>query len=229
MRRVGIVGDGETDHQVFKKIVETLLSGQVEVVELRRQTLHDAVDKYWNCLKNNNPEKCCGDLRKIVKGILQTVVYSDFASAIRENLTCKDIILLTTDAERRLACLNNEQNYWDIGGDYFGILHCLMNAIRDFYIIQYQQNSLPEYLPMIIPVVTFPSIEPFLLIAKGELIHNISGKKPNDLKNILYKTDNPSGKQIEDAIDKIQSDRVYEILKMIPESRFFIQTLLTLR
>lgn len=226
MRHIGIIGDGETDYRVFEKIVKTLLSDEVEVVWLRKQTLQ-GVGKYWKCLKNSDSKKCCGDLQKTVKGILQKAC-SDFASEIKEDLTCKDIILLTTDAEKHLACLNNEQIYWDFNGNYFGILHCLMNAIRDFYRIKYQQGSSPKYMPMIIPVVTFPSIEPFLLIAKGEPIHKINGKEPNDLKKILYKTNNPSGTQIENAIGEIQDNRVYEILKTIPESRFFIQTLLTL-
>ncbi|OQW93237.1 MAG: hypothetical protein BWK79_12225 [Beggiatoa sp. IS2] len=221
MRRIGIISDGETDYRVFKKIVETLLSNEVKVIELRKQTLHDAVDKYWK-------DKSQSILQNAVKGILNAA-FSAFQSEIEENLTCKDILLLTTDAEKRFAFLNNEHIYWDSNDDYFGILHCLMNAIRDFYSIQYKQGLSPGYLPMVIPIVTFPSIEPFLLIAKGKKTSNINGKTPTDLKTFLYKTNNPCGEAIEQAIKEINEDKVYEILKIIPESRFFIQTLLTLK
>jgi hypothetical protein len=223
MRHIGIIGDGETDYRVFKKIAEILLANEVEVIELRRQTLHDAVDKYWKDIRKND-----SILQKEVKAILNAAL-SDFQSGIKENLTCKDILLLTTDAEKRFAALNNEQIYWDSNSDYFGILHCLMNAIRDFYSIQYKRGYPPENLPTMIPIVTFPSAEPFLLIAKGEKTSNINGKTPTDLKIRLYRTDNPCGEAIEQAIKEISEDKVYEILKIIPESRFFIQTFLMLK
>jgi len=218
-RYIGIIGDGPTDYLVFKKIVETLLPNTVAVIDLRRQTLHDAVDKYW---KDTNKNRDL--LKKAVKGILHTAL-SDFQAGMDDDslTSCKDIILLTTDAEKPLAFLNNESTYWESKGDYFGILNCLMDAIKDFSAIQYQQ---PEYLPRIIPVVTFPSIEPILLIGKGEKLPNINGKKPTDLKRLLYKTDNPSGEEIEQAIAQINENKIYEILKIIPESRFLIQTLL---
>lgn len=202
-------------------IVEILLPNAVAVIELRKQTLHDAVEKYWKDTKKNRDH-----LQKAVKGILHTAL-SDFRSEIvDDSLTCKDIILLTTDAEKWLACLNNESTYWESKGDYFGILNCLMDAIKDFSATQYQQGLSPEDVPMIIPVVTFPSIEPVLLIANGEKLPNINGKKSTDLKRLLYKTDNPSGEEIEQAIAQINENKIYEILKIIPESRFLIQTLL---
>lgn len=231
MRRVGIIGDGETDYRVFKKIVETVLlekknsEKEIEVIWLERQTLHDDVDKYW---RKNTKEDPIKDLQKAVTGILFTAI-SDFKAAVSDSVTCKDMMLLTTDAEKHPALLNNEQNYWERDGHYFGILHCVIDAIRNFYTTQYQQGLSPENLPMIIPIITFPSIEPFLLIAKGEKPSNINGRNPNDLKKLLYKTDNPSGEAIEQAIGKIEKDKIYDILKIIPESRFLIQTLLMLK
>jgi hypothetical protein len=238
MRYIGIISDGETDYQVFKKIVETILSNEVQVFWLSRQKLHDDIEKYWKHGKktgNDKKSEPCNssqkvEIRKAVTGILNQAL-DDFRSKMGGNnyLTCKDMILLTTDAEKLLARLNNEPDYWECNGDYFGILHCLMNAIRAFCATQYQQYLPPESLPMIIPMVTFPSIEPFLLIAKGEKLANINGKKPDELKKCLYKTDNPSGEEIEQAIEKIKDDQVYKILKNLPESRFFIQFLLMLK
>lgn len=238
MRYIGIISDGETDYQVFKKIVETILPNEVQVIWLSRQKLHDGIEKYWKYGKktgNDKKSEPCNpsqkvEIRKAVTGIL-TQALVDFQSEMDGNnsLTCKDMILLTTDAEKLLAHLNNELDYWEYNGEYFGILHCLMNAIREFCATQCRQGIYPEYFPMIIPIVTFPSIEPFLLIAKGEKLSNINGKKPNDLKICLYKTNNPSGEEIEQAIEKIKDDQVYDILKILPESRFFIQFLLMLK
>jgi len=78
MRRIGIIGNGETDYQVFKKIAEILLSNEVKVIELRKQTLHDAVDKYWKDTRKNY-----SILQKAVKGILSTAL-SDFQLEIGE-------------------------------------------------------------------------------------------------------------------------------------------------
>lgn len=223
-RNIGIISDGETDYRTFKKIIETLLSTQVNVIDLRRQTLHDAVDKYWKDINKNSEY-----LQKTVKGILYAA-RDDFLSEIEPDyLTCHDMILLTTDAEKCDASLHNASIYWEYGGHYFGILNCFIAAIRDFYHLQYNQNVLPIHLPAIIPIVTFPSIEPWLLVAKNEKLSNINGKKPAELKRLLYKTDNPSGEQIEQAIEKIQENQIYEILKIVPESRFLVQTLLMLK
>jgi hypothetical protein len=51
-RNIGIIGDGATDIAIFQKISECILSDEdqnnvtLNYIELRRQTIHDAVDKY---------------------------------------------------------------------------------------------------------------------------------------------------------------------------------------
>jgi hypothetical protein len=54
-RNVGIVGDGATDLEIFKKLVDCILSGShTNYVELERQTLRDHIDKYWSAASSSN-------------------------------------------------------------------------------------------------------------------------------------------------------------------------------
>jgi hypothetical protein len=56
-------------------------------------------------------------------------------------------------------------------------LHC--SQVRDGYS--------HEYLPQVIPVVAFPSTEIFIAAAKN-LTEKACGKKPGELKTLLYGT-----------------------------------------
>jgi len=63
-RNIGIIGDGGTDRAIFKKICECILSDPNDnsctliFTELKRQTIHDYVDRYCKEIRKTNNDVC---------------------------------------------------------------------------------------------------------------------------------------------------------------------------
>jgi hypothetical protein len=142
-------------------------------------------------------------------------------------LTNNDILLLTSDAER---CLSSETDYLE--GYGFHLVTTLESAIAKFYQVKASQGFTYEYLPLILPLIFFPSTEIFVAAAKDITMSQGKGKKPSQLKMMLYGTDNLGQVSEEDlkkkALDYLNEAGIQKIYQHIPESRVLIQTLSTL-
>lgn len=225
---VGIVGDGLTDYKVFGKIVECILLEEtsefvtVDVIPLIRKNIFDHVQKYKNaCRKHPEgyylPSKIAIELRD---NILATVLsaFEEFKDNVE--VSYSDILLITTDTEHILKDKNQYFDTWAIS-----LSHILREAIEKFYAFQAIKGYPRQYLPIIMPLTTFPSIEVIVAAARGELNKNY-GKSPREWKLLLYKTEYPQDEQIEkDALNYITPDTINNIFNDLPESRYLIQTL----
>ncbi|TAE58309.1 MAG: hypothetical protein EAZ87_13985 [Nostocales cyanobacterium] len=225
---VGIVGDGLTDYKVFGKIVECILLEEnsdfvtVNVIPLIRKNIFDHVQKYKNACKKNPdeyylPSKTAIELRA---NILATVLsaFEEFNDNVE--VSYSDILLITTDTEHILKDKNQYFDTWAIS-----LSHILREAIEKFYDFQAIRGYPRQYLPVIMPLVTFPSIEVIVAAARGELNKNY-GKSPREWKLLLYKTEYPQDEQIEkEALNYITPDTINHIFNDLPESRYLIQTL----
>jgi len=84
-----------------------------------------------------------------------------------------------------------------------------------------------ENLPLIIPIVPFPSTDILIAVASGKARYY--GKNARDLKKMLYDTTDLRTIGIEDfeelALRHITSERINLIFERIPESRFFVNFL----
>lgn len=230
-RNIGIIGDGGTDRAIFKKICECILSDPNDnsctliFTELKRQTIHDYVDRYCKEIRKTN-DVCyltgeqASQFRKSVTNTLYAA-FAEFESEIGV-VNNKDILLLTTDSETVLANPDDYFRDWR-----FSISKILWGSIEEFYRAKARDGYAHEYLPFVIPVVTFPSTETFVVAAK-DMIKNY-GKKPSELKQALYGTTNLQTLREEDlkakALDFITPDSISKIFKAVPESRSFIQML----
>jgi len=101
-------------------------------------------------------------------------------------------------------------------------------SIEEFYRAKAKDGYTHEYLPLVIPVVTFPSTEIFIAAARDK-IGGKYGRKPDEWKQMLYGTDNLATLREEDfkekALDFITCESIGKIFREVPESRSFIQTL----
>jgi hypothetical protein len=142
-------------------------------------------------------------------------------------VTNNDILLLTSDAER---CLSSETDYLE--GYGFHLVTTLESAIARFYQLKASQGLTYEYLPLILPLIFFPSTEIFVAAAKYTTMSQSQGKKPRELKMMLYETDNLKQVSADDlkkkALDYLDEAGIQKIYQNIPESRVLIQTLSTL-
>ncbi len=235
-RNIGIIGDGATDRAIFKKISECILSDEdqnnvtLNYIELRRQTIHDAVDKY------------CREADKIIDGCYLTgkqaldfkhsvtnTLYGAFADIESELglISNRDIILVTADSEHTFSHPDDYFKDWR-----FSISKILVGSIEEFYRAKAREGYTHEYLPVVIPFVVFPSTEILIAAAKidpKKLIKDAYGKKPRELKQLLYGTTELQTISAEDfnkkALDFINSESIGRIFQNIPESRNFMQTL----
>jgi hypothetical protein len=226
-RNIGIIGDGPTDRIIFTKIVECILTEEdpskelidCNIIELQRQKIFDFIQKYVNEDKKNlspNPE----DLVKSVTGVLN----SGFRELIDQVDICNcDIIILTTDSE---TVLKNPDDYFNYGIKLF---HILSEAAIKFYGGVLELGYSQDNIPLVLPIITFPSTEILIAAARGLKIADYYGKKPLELKQMIYNV--PDDRTVSDedlkskALDHITLKGIENIFKNIPESRHFIQTL----
>jgi len=185
------------------------------IIELKRQNIHDAVAKY---LKNQN-KKSPQNLVKNVSNILWGG-YQDWIGEVGAIYNC-DLLILTTDSEK---VLRSPEDYFSYGINLFNILS--EAAIR-FYGIVLAHGYPQDQIPLVLPIITFPSIEIIIAPAKG--LKNYYGKKPLELKQMIYNIDKDRpimDEEVEEnAMNFITVKGIENIFNNIPESRQFIQTL----
>ena len=235
-RNIGIIGDGATDIAIFKKISECILSDEdqnnvtLNYIELNRQNIHDAVDKYCreaDKIKDNY--YLTGKEALALKNSVTRTIFGAFADFESELglISNRDIILVTADSEHTFSHPDDYFKDWRIS-----ISNILVGSIEEFYRAKVRENYTHEYLPVVIPFVVFPSTEILIAAAKTDsqkFIKSAYGKKPRELKQLLYGTTELQTLREEElkknALDFINSESIGRIFQNIPESRTFIQTL----
>jgi hypothetical protein len=233
-RNIGIIGDGPTDLQIFGEITKCVLEDAAQhgnsftnIIELKRNSIRDSLDRYWNEASKENTYYLPGKPAVVFQGQVTNVLYGAFRDFESElgigNLSNQDILLVTTDAERSLSSSDAYFEPWA-----FSLSKLIFGAIEPFYRAKAREGYSYSYLPLVLPLVTFPSTEIFIAIAKG-LIHEHCGKKARELKLLIYGTDNlntlHSGALEEKALHVITRETLELIFKRLPESRIFLQTL----
>ncbi len=226
-RNIGIIGDGPTDRIIFTKIVECILTEEdlskelidCNIIELQRQKIFDSIQEYVNAEKKNlspNPQH----LVNSVTGVL----LSGFDELINQVELCNcDIIILTTDSEQVLKMPDDYFNYG------IKLFHILSEAAIKFYGGVLARSYPQDNIPLVLPIITFPSTEILIAAARGLKIADYYGKKPLELKQMIYNV--PDDRTVSDedlkskALDHITLKGIENIFKNIPESRHFIQTL----
>ncbi|MBD2444494.1 hypothetical protein H6G25_15140 [Dolichospermum sp. FACHB-1091] len=162
-RNIGIIGDGGTDIAIFKKISECILSDgdqnnvTLNYIELNRQNIHDAVDKYSrDADKIKDSCYLTGKEASALKNSVTRTIFgafADFESELRL-ISNRDIILVTADSEHTFSHPDDYFKDWRVS-----ISKILVGSIEEFYRAKVRENYTHEYLPVVIPFVVFPSTE----------------------------------------------------------------------
>ena len=232
-RNIGIISDGPTDWLIFRKLVETIVREKqpnttLNFVQLKRQSLRDQIDRYWQeASRENNyhlPAEPANHLLKEVVGIIRQAFHDFENESGVEGLSARDMLIVTTDTER---AVKHSRAYFEESWT-FSLSKILVGAVEQFYQLKVQENYPYEYLPFILPLAVFPSTEILVAVAKNHPQSHY-GKSPQELKRILYNTDDlrtlRPGELEKRALDVITPERVNAIFNQIPESRPLIQTL----
>jgi hypothetical protein len=146
------------------------------------------------------------------------------------HISNKDIIILNTDAERKLA---NADRYFD---EWAAILPKLVTyGIERFYHYLAIEGYNFEYVPLITPLLLFPSTDILIKAAKSADGSNFAGyaKSPSQLKMELYGTTDlrrvtPDQFKIK-ALKFLTREGLGSIYRHLPEIRFFLHIIASLK
>ena len=232
--KIGIIGDGPTDLRVIGRLAECVvthgpgLPEQPQIIELRRHNIRDAVDKYWQEASKSIDYSISGQAGRRLQGTVFAMLrdaIAEFESQVRgENLSWRDVIVLSTDAERHFS---SAENYFDAWA--FQLPKILMAATEKIYHELVGWSHQPTSIPTIVPLPLYPSSEVIIAAARngGLAFHNRSAR---ELKQLLYRV--PRMNQLSDdefnrlALDHITTEALETIFQQIPEVRPFIHVLL---
>jgi len=228
-RNIGIIGDGPTDRIIFTKIVECILTEEdpskefidCNIIELQRQKIFDFIQEYVKAKK----KKLSPNTQHLVNSVTG-VLLSGFDELSNQVELCNcDIIILTTDSEQVLGM---PDDYFNYGIELF---HILSEAAIKFYGGVLKLGYSQDNIPLVLPIITFPSTEILIAAARGLKIADYYDKIPLELKQKIYGVPDDRTVPYEDlktkALDYITLEGIKNIFKNIPESRHFIQTLST--
>lgn len=230
-RYIGIIADGTTDQEIIAKFAKCLLKNTVsckdvilgQSLEVDMQTFRRKSSELNNYGLYDRPAI---ELKNRIIMILNAAV-GEFQSLIPRELTDYDLLVLNTDAEWYLR----EQNqYFD---KYAMVISKIfLIAIEEFYHLKAKYGYQWGQLPLIIPLVFFPSTDILIAALKigDTLPFDFHGLRANEIKMRLYGVEDLRHLRDEElkekALDFITPDAFKAVYRHIPESRIFLRTLL---
>jgi hypothetical protein len=221
-RNIGIIGDGPTDRKIFGAMVKSILTEDTDlidcnIVELQRHTIHDFVEKYIKKLSMTRKDLVIKIGRAILAG------FEELLNEVTNNISASDLIIVTTDSE---IVFSQPENYWERGANLF---HILIDAVNWFYEMASNLGYAKDNIPLVLPLITFPSTEIIIAAARGFNAVDFYGKKPIELKNLLYNLSKDGRVNDQDlekqALKFLNVGGIEKIFLHIPECRYLIKCL----
>ena len=233
-RRIGIIGDGQTDLRVIGRLAEcTVRHGQEskekpQIIELARLNICDSVAKYWREASSSNDYSVFGKAGMKLQGSVLAVLreaIEEFRSLVGvDSVTWKDVIVLSTDAEKHFSSADRYFDAWAFHLPKI-LTAATEKACHDFISRGYE----PTFIPTIVTLPLYPSSEVIIAAARGQGV-SIHGKSANELKTMLYDERNLRALSTDEfesrALVHITKESLVSIFKQIPEVRPFVHALL---
>lgn len=234
-KKIAIIKDGYSDFMVLKSFISKLFVIEQNInippdnfIDLQDLKIGDAIDKYLVYANKNNETNLNGKYAKELKNSIINVLY---VAITKNNFNNKDILILNGDAEHRLIRRENFFDEW-----VKRLISIVKLSIDEFYEKMCKQGYLYNNLPIVIPLILFPSIEIlvaacFLSDREKQTMRELRAKP--DLKNKVWETDNipfaiETGRinQVLDlCFNSDNNTSLDEIYKEIPEVRNLIHIL----
>jgi len=228
-KKIAIIKDGSSDFVVLKSFISSIFNNELNIslsdnnfVDLKGLQIGEAIEKYIDKANKTNETNINGKHASDLKNTIISILY---AATNHNEFNNKDIIVLNGDAEHKL--MKNENFFEDWVRRLYAVIYL---SVDEFYDKMNSQGYSFRNLPIIIPLVLFPSIE--ILVAACYLSDNDKKTirelraKP-DLKMKVWDTDNiptayENGK-INEVLELCFSNNgassLQEIYKDIPEVR----------
>lgn len=238
MRNIVIVGDGFSDYLVIRKFVKCLLQKHKNetledssFLDLKSLSIHLSLVKYIDKVKlSGDYSYHSKEAKDLIDKLIATyfTCYKKFQIEFDE-VSNKEVIIINADSE---SLIGSRLNYFE---DWAYSLKGLVDySIEIFYDKMVESGYSYEYLPLITPLILFPSSE--ILVAS--CIYNngtdaLRKLNPNPaLKTKVYGSSSideviKSGELYNVLDTYITSDSINEIYREIPEARILIHSLIS--
>ena len=231
-RYIGIVADGTTDQEIIAKFSKCLsektisskdvILGQSFALDMQIFRRKSSESKNYGLY-----DVPAIELKNKIITILSAAV-GEFQSLIPRELKEFDLLVLNTDAEWYLS---EQNNYFEKQNAVISKIFLI--AIEDFYHLKEKYGYQWEQLPLIIPLIFFPSTDILIAALKIENIDTspfgFHGLRANVIKKKLYGVEDLSELRDQEfkekALDFITIDAIKSVYKYIPESRLFLRIL----
>lgn len=227
VRYIGVVADGATDREIMARFLKSILerTGPCQEVMTGKSLappMSEFRDKSSRTGQYGLFDKPARKLRKAIPRLIHSAV-REFRDAIPRDLSHSDLLVLSTDAEWPIQALED----WHACPRIVTMYHIFDCAIAQFYNEPGNRQNW-EYLPMIVPLVLFPSTDVLVASARGASFE-FRGMKPPDLKHKLYGCTDLSQLRPDDletkALRFLTSDACNQLYADLPEARTLLRTL----
>jgi hypothetical protein len=227
-RNIGLIADGPSDKAILAQLTGAAFNHYSQstqyvsnYIELR-QNIRDAIDVYWRKATQSNeyffPAEHANDLLKKVVGIL-IQAYFDMAKEVNQ-ISNRDILVCHSDAERHFHASDNFFRH-----PYLSLYTIIVSSTYKAYDSLAQLGYPRSSLPLILPIITFPSIDIVIAAAKEQHGFQFVGRNKNarELKMSLYSTENISVLTEDEfqslALQYIDNTCFDSLFKHLPEMR----------
>lgn len=233
---IQIIGDGSSDLDVLKQFVKSIFEKHHEIEFPNDNFIlsdikpRDEVDRYFAESKKESKWGLYSDSAIKFKDKIKSLLFTAYNSLEKEkdSVNNHDLIVFSTDSE---VCLGNKNKaYFEEWNYTINAVICL--AIEEFYDDMSQRGYVYENLPMILPIIIFPSIEILVAAAMENYDINIDRtyKANPELKQRVWGTDSIPKAYDEGYIplaikEYITPENLHKIYKNVPEVRKFMQIL----
>lgn len=231
---IAIIRDGKSDFFVLRKFVKAIYEHhhlielqEEDFLEFETLNITNALSEY---MAKAELEKYAlfGDFARDFRKQLSSILFTAFQKFGKEKdkpLTNRDILILNADAER---ILGKNQHYFEDWA--YTVNSILWLAIEEFYHKMVENSYQYENMPLILPLVLFPSSE--ILVAACMYDFNKEAFRKFDAKPVLkhkvYETENihialENGKLREVLDTFLVPESLKSIYQSLPEARKFMQ------
>lgn|GEM_PF-976187 len=237
---IAVIRDGHSDYCVIRQFVSAIFEHHHSVklkyddfFEEDVLNISDPINRYIDKSDKKNADYTLyGKHADELKNEVFIVLHTAFNKLSKEKgifFSNQNVLIVNTDAEK---ILNKKDSYFEKWA--YTLNAVLWLAIEEFYNKMTEMGYAYESLPLILPLILFPSSE--ILVAA--CMYDFAKEKENfrslkakpDLKQKVYETDSiprafRTGKLLEVLSAFVVPDSLQDIYKQIPEVRKFMQIL----
>lgn len=235
---IAIVSDGITDFEILKTLIKEVAFSEsgldipddnfIPVYEKTGVKIDGAIKKYIKLADTTKKRglydepaiKLKNDIILVLKKVIKEIEDRFYIST--GSFSHYDLLILNDDSDKKLTTSKDFLNEW-----VYSIIMIFYLAVQEFYEEKINQGYTFKSLPVILPLIFFPSTE--ILVAAfrhGDNFDQYRNQDAPTLKQMLYGTNNLKSLQEEElqelALKFINSTLLEQVFSKLPEIRIFL-------